>query len=876
MYRAASFIWTPREARESRDSHRASAEEGRIEGGCQWFLFRRAFTLPCDPRQARLRIGVDGDYELLVNGARVARGRAPADPHLVCLDTHELAPHLKRGRNAIGLLIRVPLRTAHEQASQRALGHGGLYVDGEIACGEETIPLRSDARWRCLECYVRPEGPGAERSVETVELHDGTLMPEDWSEAAFDARAWARAREIGSEPEVQGAEVIGLKRDPFPTLLEREPQLHDLTLVPDRVLRVDGLEPWPDLSLEQRMLGEGLVRLPAGLVDQPNALLHGDGRTLVRTRPNLDVSFLIDFGCVHPGHPFVEFEARGGEVIELAVTVTRNRDALSQTARRADSASSTHARIFRYVARPGRQRFEAFERSTLRYLQLVVRHAREPIKILRVGSEATLHPVDPRGQFQCSDPDLNRLWGECRDALAACLPWADAPAREAGAWPVGALVQLLASQAAFGPSLNGLHRQLLEYAAEVQRSDGLLECSVPGRDAGLIPTPDGTLQWILAADLHHQYTADLDTIERIFPAVQRALAWFERHIGPNDLIADAPYWTFLDWADIGRSGEAAALNALFVGSLRAAERMALALENQRAAQRIARIGQNVSDALNYRHWDRKRGVYVDTVDPATARQGMRVSQHTNAALVLFEVAPNERWDSMLARVCDPARLVSTAATPLAASGDSVDPEEAVVRAYSPFMHFVLSALARAGRFDLALQVIRRRWLPQLDGEGASPGESLHPAAGLCHALSATPLYHLSTQVLGVAPLGGAFSHIRIAPQPGDLEWAEGIFPTVRGDVRVSWRQDEEGLDLNFKIPRETSATIVGPPGFDRVASSETPEEGTYEVRLLRDEPPEGDAPETRERSRPSWLRALEGLPRRLTGAATAESSEPLP
>jgi hypothetical protein len=266
---------------------------------------------------------------------------------------------------------------------------------------------------------------------------------------------------------------------------------------------------------------------------------------------------------------------------------------------------------------------------------------------------------------------------------------------------------------------------------------------------------------------------------------------------------------------------------------------------------------------------------VDTVDPGTARQGVRVSQHTNAALVLFEVAPDERWESMLARICNPDRLVDTAAPPLITSGGSLDPEEGVVRARTPFMHFVLSALARAGRFDLALDAIRTHWLAPLGAGGASPRANLEPAGGLCHALSAAPLYHLSTQVLGVTPLADAFTHIRIAPQPGDLEWAEGTFPTVRGDVQVSWRQDEEGLDLTFQIPRETSATIVGPPGFDRVASSETPEPGTYEVRLLRDEPPERDAPETRARSRPSWLRALEGLPRRLSGAASAEGPEPL-
>src|ERR1700692_3138838 len=55
-------------------------------------------------------------------------------------------------------------------------------------------------------------------------------------------------------------------------------------------------------------------------------------------------------------------------------------------------------------------------------------------------------------------------------------------------------------------------------------------------------------------------------------------------------------------------------------------------------------------------------------------------------------------------------------------------------------------------------------------------ESFEPTASLCHGFSATPVYQLSTEVLGVAPLEPGCARVRIAPQPVDLDWARGVVP----------------------------------------------------------------------------------------------------
>ena len=253
--------------------------------------------------------------------------------------------------------------------------------------------------------------------------------------------------------------------------------------------------------------------------------------------------------------------------------------------RASSRASRRRRRSFATRRAPGVQRFERFEWAAVRYAQLTVRNAPRGLRIRHVGSTFTHYPAEPRGAFECSDPLLTRLWEIGRYTLLLCMHdgWEDCPSREQRQWLGDATVELLVGQVAFGPSVNALNRQFLRHAAESQRPDGLTQMFAPGdHHTDAIVIPDWTLQWILNAEQHWLYSGELDVIEAIFPAIQRALAWFERHLDANDLVADLPFWHFMDWAALGRRGEAAALNAQFVGALRAAARLAGALELARA------------------------------------------------------------------------------------------------------------------------------------------------------------------------------------------------------------------------------------------------------------------------------------------------------
>jgi hypothetical protein len=162
-------------------------------------------------------------------------------------------------------------------------------------------------------------------------------------------------------------------------------------------------------------------------------------------------------------------------------------------------------------------------------------------------------------------------------------------------------------------------------------------------------------------------------------------------------------------------------------------------------------------------------------------------------------------------------------------GETFDPQEDVVLANTYFSHFVFSALGKAGRFDLALAQMRRFYEPMLATGTTTLWESFDPAASLCHAFSAAPVYQLSAHVLGVQPVEPGFGRFRIALQPGDLEYARGTYPTHLGGVVVSWSKDDTGLELEFDVPPGAIAEVIPPPGFQTDAPGLEYEPGNHRL-----------------------------------------------
>jgi hypothetical protein len=272
----------------------------------------------------------------------------------------------------------------------------------------------------------------------------------------------------------------------------------------------------------------------------------------------------------------------------------------------------------------------------------------------------------------------------------------------------------------------------------------------------------------------------------------------------------------MDWAGVGREHEACTMNAQLAGALAAAAELARHLERPRVAVRYDAAANRIRAALNARHWDAARGVYVDMVDRQSGKQYPRVSQHANAAMILWGGAPADRWAGMINRITDPERVTFTAIAPVVPTGQPLNEEEGVVLANTFYSHFVQCALVKAGRGDLVLGMIRKRYNPMIERGATTLWESYEPTASLCHGFSATPTYQLTSGLLGLRPEGLSFARLRIAPLPTDLERLEGLLDTVHGGVEARLFNDRDQLRLEANLPEGLNFEVSAPEGWSLV------------------------------------------------------------
>ena len=851
MYRRAQFIWTPRQQVDSSVTFRSLLVHGplRRDDGCnRWFLFRRQFELPYAADSALVNVTADSRYKLYVNGEQVGRGPVRATPAFMRVDSHDVTHRLHRGSNVIAALVHVyGVDTAWYETvrdyTQAVFGDGGLYVDATIRAGDRTINLLSDDQWRVTEASAWRRGtPRSGWGQGFIEDFDARRMPDGWLQARFDDSAWDPA-----QPMLRPASDDDLAKgwgdiEPFTTLLPREiPSLVECARLPSRIVAVNSVVRRPDLELDRRIYDEPLELATAECVDDVEAMLRDDeSATVIRTDEGRDVSVLVAFDRRHAGYPFVELDASGGEVIEIAAAETIPGEYGPQRAGPPRIARESYldcAQVFRYTAHPGPQQFEKFDWTGVKYLQLVVRNAPQGLRIVRLGSTATHYPAEDQGSFRCSDELLNRLWEVGRYTALQCThdAWEDCPGREKRQWLGDGIVHYLIDAAAFGTSTQPIDRQFLLQATESQRPDGLLQMFAPGdHHSGGIIIPDFNLHWICAAHHYLMHTGDEATIEQLLPAVQRSLAWFERQSGPHDLLANVPHWHFIEWARVGRQGEAFIINAMLAGALHAAADMARTVGYARLSQRYLDWAARIRRALRTRHYDRRRGVFVDSVEPASGQQDSRVSQQANSMAILFDVATPEEYPAIVEYITDERRLRRTATPPVTFDADPFDATTDVVRANTYFCHFLYSALGKAQRFDLALRHMRHLYGAMLATGTETLWESTEPVASLCHAFSATPVYQLPAHVLGVTPTSPGFQRARVAPQFGDLESAHGVYPTPRGGLGVHWQRSAHGdLEVRLDIPVGIEVEFIPPEGYDPAAAPLGA--GSHALRLKRRE-----------------------------------------
>ncbi len=789
-----------------------------------YFMFaRRRFDLRRPPARALLFISACDHYRLYVNGRYLGRGPQRGDPKWQTYDTYDVTRILKPGANAIA--IQVYRYGVVNILTRDTLG--GVFARLELEAGRgRPRVIGTDGSWRVRAARGWNRGAREAGSVGVTEVLDSRLDSPDWMGTAYRDRAW------------EYATVIARNREPCPVLLPR-----DIPMLREKEIRPGvGARSCAPLLSESLVISSTTVDIPELLaqeihqplrhckIENPRGLLRPAGKPTVVTLPSLardaqvfaghfNPHIILDFGRLVNAFPRVEVEAPAGAVIDL----TYGQELIGG---RIAPVSALGRFGDRCILRGGRQVWETFEYRNFRYLQLTVRSASQPVRIHCVSANTYRYPMRQRGRFACSDPVLTKTWQACVTTADLCADdgYMDTSAREKRNWLGDGSHGVPAVYAGFGEvALTARYFRMTGWGG---LGDGSLRGYYPGSDfrpeGSEIPSliPHHSLVWATRLWENWEFFGRRDILENAFPVLEGLAQWFRRNRDADGLLSHLPYWNWLDWTPADLRGENLATNAFYVKLLDDLARIAEVLGQPAQAPPYRTEAESIRRTLRARFWAPARGLFLDSF--FKGRLTGVASELGNALAALYGIADARQASQVMAHLANPPGWIAPV-TPL-------------------FAYYVMQAYCHVGDRRGLLDFIHRRYGPMVaisdtiwegwdryagrgnlepahtdapaqfpDGVVPAPWSDYQPGAlALAHCGGTPAAFVLSTDILGVRPVGAGFQSCRVAPAVDLLAAADGVFPSVRGDISVAWKRTARRLRLRVALPKGLQGEVVLP------------------------------------------------------------------
>ncbi len=758
--------------------------------------FRRTVELRARPQRAVIRISAESRYTLYVNGRRVHFGPARSYPEFQSYDALDLAPLLDAGANAICIIVH-QFGVPTFQSVYRDIS--GVIVDGTVELDGDTVPLSTPDGWLCRESKAwRKEVVRRTVQLGFQEHFDADADPNDWMSPAYEPKpeeGWTAPYNIGP---------VGT----WPWL-NMEPR--GVPLLADQVENFAAiLAQFRGENARGYKVAEDVYHLPlqeehkadrAPIANRGAMLLDDDSLTTIDPPPDGEfLMIVLDLGQYRTGHAILDIaEASGDEIIDLIYTEAvdkSNFPLLSPLGSGCEEATAD-----RYRCRPGAQWWETFNFNGMRYCTLVLRNVEKPLKIRRVALRQVHAAVEDVGSFQCSDEKLTRIWHTARQTQRNCLfdAFVDCPWREQAMWWGDARVQAKVTAFAFGDT--SLLERGIRLMARSQGPDGSLH-SHPPADIPGHRLPDFMLTWVSSLWDYYFYTAKDVLLAQSMPAIHRLMQFFSRHEINHGLVGGFDgWWLFLDWQSLYKGDYSAVLNMMYLKALRDAAEICRITRDD-AAGAYDQKAKRLAQAIEKHFWDEQSKQWRDGFDAATNKPVQQVSQHANTLAILLGLQPEHH-----ARIAREVLLKSARS------------KRTKILSGSPFFYaYILQAMAQAGLRQEAVELMGEKWGEMLE-EGATVFWELWDVTlqSRCHAWSASPLYHLAEQVLGVQQVEPGWRKVKIVPQVGDLDYARGTVPTPGGLIRVEWEKaGEDQFAVRIDLPPGIEAEFIAPGGPARL------------------------------------------------------------
>lgn len=773
MMRAVSnWIWTPEWIHEDKKSPRI-------------VYFRRVIEVAEIPESVYLNISADTRYKLYVNGFLVEIGPSKGDREVWFYDRVDLAPYLKAGKNILGVqVLRYPMEREQGNHSMFRTEIPGLYMSPDDGANEPFLSvLAAGPAWKC-HIDRTTLFPAEEEGFAPLLIHEETFGNEEifgWLREDFDDSEWAYAFPYPNAKMSRAVSPANLNPRTIPFMYRKKRHFSSL---------IEGSSEGIEGRWEMLLAGRESIVIPA----------QSEVRIVLNAGEEMTGYLRLTFG-----------EGRGALVslLESEAYVQKEKSPTAGTPikkNRMDTVTG-HLEGYRDIYHVGGlgssekpEIFEPFWFRTFRFIELTVRTEEEPLEIFSLDYEETGYPLKVMTHVETSDPSLKSIWELSERTLRRCMheTYEDCPFYEQLQYTMDTRSQILYTYAVSAD--DRLARKAIDDFARAQRSNGLLNCSYPNMNPNVIP--GFSIFYILMVYDHMMYFGDKALVRRYMPAVDRILAYFDRHLTPDGLVEKvggvnltARYWSFIDWAvewnpttgmpPAGLKGPITMESLLYVYGLQHAAHLAEYIGRMDTASEYRERAMQVQKAIR-RLCRQADGLLTDGPCALLMENGNVPALHSSQQVQVFGVLTGtldvESGRRNLIKVVE----------------EKGHPQCTVAMRF-----YLFRALEKTSLYEQT-NSLWDAWRNMIYDGCTTCIESEDYARSECHAWGALALYELPSAILGVRPAAPGYEKIQVSPHTEFLDWAEGTVKTPAGDVRVSWERRGEKLELSVEAPEGIS------------------------------------------------------------------------
>ncbi len=378
-------------------------------------------------------------------------------------------------------------------------------------------------------------------------------------------------------------------------------------------------------------------------------------------------------------------------------------------------------------------------------------------------------PVEYRGTFKCSDPELNKIWdvGAYTMHLTTREFFIDGIKRDRWVWSGDAVQSYLMNYYLFFDS------------PTVKRTTRLLRGKDPVT-AHINTIMDYTLYWFIGIYDYYLYTGDKEFVKEIYPKMQTLMDYVLSRTNKDGMLEGMTGdWVFVDWADfpMSKQGALSFEQVLLCKSLETMQLCADIVGDKKDAKLYGELASDLRGKLIPTFWDAERKALVHNVE--NGKMSDQINKFANMFAINFGYFDDVTTDLVMENVM-------------------LNPDVPAIT--TPYMRFYeLESLCDQGMQKRVLKEMKDYWGGMLREGATSFWEKYNPddsgaqhlamygrpyGKSLCHAWGASPIYLIGRYFLGVEPVKPGYEEFSITPNLGGLKWMEGTVPTPDGEIAL--------------------------------------------------------------------------------------------